>query len=228
MSIVIPLSGRSRRALAPDAAAGQLLVDEEAGFVDFLEDATTVAVWRRRVPALVEAGAKLAATAFRSEFAFRRETRWRASLHADLAASGALSEDEQELLVADVARLAELLDDLVEAPEVGLRLCALGHAMCPRFHVDRVPLRLLCTYAGPGTEWLADADVDRALLRAQVGEAMCDPAMRAGASVRRLAPGYVGLFKGEAWPGRVGRGAVHRSPSCGGRGRRLFLSLEPL
>ena len=228
MSVVIPFPTRSFRAAVETCADGEVFVDDEAGLADFLAESTTVAVWRRRVPALVEVGAKLAATSFASEFAFRRSEPWTASLHADLVANGALSEIERSLLVADVARLAELLDDLVEAPEIGLRLRALGHEMCPRFHVDRVPLRLLCTYAGPGTEWLAETDVDRALLRAQVTKGACDPAMRGGAEVRRLAPGHVGVFKGEAWPERAGRGAVHRSPSCGGRGRRLFLSLEPL
>lgn len=30
-----------------------------------------------------------------------------------------------------------------------------------RYHEDKVPLRLLCTYVGPGTEWLDDRHVDR-------------------------------------------------------------------
>jgi hypothetical protein len=214
MSVVIPFPTRSFRAAVETCADGEVFVDDEAGLADFLAESTTVAVWRRRVPALVEVGAKLAATSFASEFAFRRSEPWTASLHADLVANGALSEIERSLLVADVARLAELLDDLVEAPEIGLRLRALSHEMCPRFHVDRVPLRLLCTYAGPGTEWLAETDVDRALLRAQVTKGACDPAMRGG-----------GLRCGASHPDTSGSSRARHGPSardaarCTGRRR---------
>jgi len=37
----------------------------------------------------------------------------------------------------------------------GTRITTLDRAMCPRFHVDRVPVRLIVTWGGPGTQWLA-------------------------------------------------------------------------
>jgi hypothetical protein len=40
---------------------------------------------------------------------------------------------------------------LFEPEAIGLRIHVLADTMCPRFHVDRVPVRLLCTYRGPGT-----------------------------------------------------------------------------
>ncbi len=202
--------------------------EDAAGLAAFMDDATTVAIWTRREPALVEAAGRLAETDFCSEFALAIGTAWPGLLRREILTTGALDPAEAERLSSDVEQLVTLFDDLVGAPEIGLRMRALGHEMCPRFHVDRVPLRLLCTYAGPGTEWLCERDVDRRLLRAQLGEDRCDPAMRAGAVVRRAQPAHVGLFKGEAWPGREGLGAVHRSPSCAGGQRRLLLSLEVL
>lgn len=60
-----------------------------------------------------------------------------------------------------MGNLAELLGDLLDCPRIGLRLEVIGKAMCPRLHVDRVGIRLLCTYRGPGTEWIADTGADR-------------------------------------------------------------------
>lgn len=34
-----------------------------------------------------------------------------------------------------------------------VRLEKLDDRACPKFHVDSVTVRLLCTYCGPGTEW---------------------------------------------------------------------------
>jgi hypothetical protein len=49
----------------------------------------------------------------------------------------------------------------MDADQVGFRLLSLSHPMCPGFHVDRVNLRLVYTYAGPGTEWLEHHSVNR-------------------------------------------------------------------
>src|SRR5690606_9784866 len=95
-----------------------------------------------------------------------------------------------------------------------------------RFHVDYHALRLVCTYAGPGTEWVARDDVDRRKLAARHLE--LEAAHRAAGirptDVRRLAPGDVLLMKGKGWPGA--HGPVHRSPPVEAAGqRRLVLTL---
>ena len=60
-------------------------------------------------------------------------------------------------LFDDVSLLAGLYGRLVGRPAVRLRLERITEDACRRFHADHVRLRLLCTYRGPGTEWLADA-----------------------------------------------------------------------
>ncbi|MND87313.1 hypothetical protein D3C80_793080 [compost metagenome] len=89
--------------------------------------------------------------------------------------------------------------------------------MCPRFHVDHVPLRLLSTYAGPGSEWLEEGAVDRSQLAREQPDAN---------AVRQLAVGEVALLKGEKWLGNQGAGLVHRSPMLVNGERRLILSLD--
>lgn len=109
-------------------------------------------------------------------------------------------------LLADIDRLVELYVDLMGCPAVGLRLEVLGRAMCPRFHVDRVGLRMLVTYRGPATEWL---DEDGA-----IGRAM---------------PFDLVLLKGSLWPGNETRGAIHRSPAVpDGQAPRVLLALDAI
>jgi hypothetical protein len=122
----------------------------------------------------------------------------------------------------EVARpVVELFADLFEAHRVGVRLCLADRPMCPRFHVDDVVCRLVVTLAGPGSEFLDDRDAHRAALG--VHQSAVE---RPGATIHRLEPLDVGLFKGEAWPGMAGRAVVHRSPP--GATRRLVMTVDLL
>jgi Protein of unknown function (DUF1826) len=91
-------------------------------------------------------------------------------------------------LYADIRRLADRFVALAASPVVRLRLEHVVDDSCRKFHVDAVGLRLLCTYAGPGTEW-----VD------------------AGGKIRRMTTMEVAIFKGSAFPG-AGPRVLHRSP----------------
>jgi hypothetical protein len=133
-----------------------------------------------------------------------------------------------EDFVADVSRLATLYAMLLEPDALGLRLHRLEQPMCPRLHVDRVGIRLLCTYAGPGTQWLDDPAADRSLLGpGAAGRSDEDSGLiRAADRVREIPTLAVALLKGEAFPGSEGAGAIHRSPST--QTPRLLLSLDAI
>ncbi|WP_079437348.1 DUF1826 domain-containing protein [Zoogloea sp. LCSB751] len=121
----------------------------------------------------------------------------------------------RDALAADMGRLAELLRDLLDCPHIGLRLEVIGRAMCPRFHVDRVGIRLLCTYRGPGTEWIADTGANRARLGSGACGVPDDVSGLMGADTRieSIASFSVALLKGSLWQGNAGRGIIHRSPA---------------
>ena len=110
-----------------------------------------------------------------------------------------------EGFICDVRWLVGAYACLLDARRVGLRLRALEGAMCPRFHVDHVPARLICTYAGPGSEWLTAPDA---------------------VQVEQLSTGDVAVLKGERWLGNEGQGLVHRSPAVPAGQRRLMLTLD--
>jgi hypothetical protein len=128
--------------------------------------------------------------------------------------------DGCSLLRADLQWLAEAFACLTGAKVIGLRLRSLERAMCPRFHVDHVALRLVTTYAGPASEWLEEW----AMARSRLGDATAEPNSRA--EIRRMGVGDVGLFKGEKWAGNQGGGVVHRSPAPPPGERRLLLTLD--
>lgn len=108
---------------------------------------------------------------------------------------------------------------LNDVREVGLRLCHLHAPMCPRFHVDQVPSRLIVTLAGTGTQWLPDRAVDRDDRSAMD--------LRPGSiGTQQLAERSVGLFKGSGFDDGCAPGVVHRSPP--GREQRLVMTLDAI
>ncbi|MDJ0891453.1 MAG: DUF1826 domain-containing protein [Gammaproteobacteria bacterium] len=126
-------------------------------------------------------------------------------------------------LRVDLRRLADLYFSVSEDRDVTLRLVTTDDDDCPRFHVDYTHLRLLCTYRGPGTEWLTDAQVDRV---AQASGAPNDCIIRFG-EPSQFEPFWVGILKGGAYPGNAGRGLVHRSPPIAGSGQiRVLFCLD--
>lgn len=121
----------------------------------------------------------------------------------------------QDSLAADVAALTRLFSDLTGNRLVDLRLEALRHDACWRFHYDHVRLRLLCTYCGPATQWVPP-EARKAALADQ--RAYRGP-------LHELPRFAVALFKGSLAPGQVG--VVHRSPPVAGSGlSRLLLCLN--
>lgn len=122
----------------------------------------------------------------------------------------------QEYLLTSV----ELFAGLFEPEAMALRLQSLRTAMCPRFHVDHVPVRLVSTLLGPATEWLPEYAVEREALGASAQE----PCRDANA-IQRMNSGDLALLKGEGWIGNQGAALVHRSPAVAGE-PRLFLSID--
>lgn len=133
----------------------------------------------------------------------------------------------RRMLAADAASLARLLAETVGVRRVTVRVQVSRGAACPLFHVDAMTVRLLCTYAGPGTEWLGAGDGDRSelgLRRRPLARANAAIAPDPG-RIRRLPAGWVALLKGDrARPS--GGGLIHRSPDSDEP--RLVLVVDPI
>ncbi|MEL7537021.1 MAG: DUF1826 domain-containing protein [Pseudomonadota bacterium] len=148
------------------------------------------------------------------------------SAHASV--SEALGKTHLPELGDDIAELIDMFCYLFGLKRVGLRLATLDRAMCPKFHVDRVPCRLITTYQGPATEWLPHHVVNRSKLGPGSNG---QPDHKSGLfqhpqDVQTLTCGDVALLKGELWVGNANAGLVHRSPKVPDGENRLLLSLD--
>jgi hypothetical protein len=128
-----------------------------------------------------------------------------------------------------ICELVDMFCCLFDLKQAGLRLSKLEHAMCPRFHVDRVPFRLVTTlYGSNGTQWLPHHVVNRQKLGFGNGGM---PDELSGLypeenCIQNLELFDVALLKGETWDGNEGRGLVHRSPAATKTSQRLVLTLD--
>ena len=126
--------------------------------------------------------------------------------------------DNRQAFIDDVVLMVDMFSCLFDLQQVGLRIAILRTAMCPNFHVDRVPCRMICTYAGAGTQWHLPEQVQRL----SDGKISILPQ----AIPKNLHVGDVGILKGEAWEGNEGRGLVHRSPPASDITPRIVLTLD--
>jgi len=172
---------------------------------------------RRPPPEAREALARLQA---RHGSGLRRVVRLDADGVPDLAALAVPGLADHPALIQDLGFLMELYGELLGCPLIGLRVESLYRAMCPGWHVDRTGIRLLCTWCGPGTEWLDDPRIDPRRLPGSAGDA---------AASGQAQPWDILLLKGSAWQGNARGGAIHRSPTLTvGASPRRLVALDAL
>lgn len=198
--------------------------DHPRVLADIFQENTNIVIWRRELgERLSEAVAGFIIANPRLE---TTEIVAPESVRADIGelTGGSVPDN----LAEDIAELVEMFCCLLGLNRAGLRLKRLSQAMCPRFHVDLVPCRLVTTYFGVATEWLPHQSVDRSKLGSgNSGQSDLDSGLyKRDSDVRRLDCGDVALLKGEAWPGNEGGGLVHRSPAVPSGINRLLLTLD--
>lgn len=156
--------------------------------------------------------------------------------------------------IEDMHLLSDMLTCLFNCDSVGLRLAPLSSAMCPAFHTDRIPVRLVCTYLGAGTEWLPQETISSDMAKLAVGARLDNTKLLDSEShVRQMSTFDVGLLKGSAWQNheafdkrasdqragdkRVGDqgasdqravAAIHRSCAVAQHQQRVLLTLDPM
>ncbi len=191
---------------------------------DIYQEEINIAIWRRTISERLEGAVEDFLTAnpkFETAITVSPDSA-RAQVSA---ATGGTAPTE---LGDDIEALVDMFCYLFGLERAGLRLATLSLAMCPRFHVDRVPCRLVTTYHGVATEWLPHEVVDRSKLGpGSNGQSDLDSGLFADQSdIQRLTCGDVALLKGELWTGNEDAGLVHRSPAVPAGENRLLLTLD--
>lgn len=117
----------------------------------------------------------------------------------------------------DILGLVDLYAAATECRIVRARLQVVCDDMCRAFHVDNVAFRLVTTYRGPGTEWLAPRHLHEARDGRPIGPE----------AVRQMARGTVAILRGGKEATAERPGLLHRSPPIAGTGVvRLFLAID--
>ena len=192
---------------------------------DIYQDNVNIAIWKRSLRSNILKAAERVLNA-KQGFLFAASVTPKDTFDGLYNALGA--NNDAELISADVTKMVDMFCCLFDLKQAGLRLTALESAMCPRFHVDRVPCRLVTTYSEIATQWLAHQDVDRSKLgTGNKGKSDEESGIyQSRDDINQLSCGQVALLKGESWLGNVGGGLVHRSPSLGNSQKRLLLTLD--
>ncbi|WJN61720.1 DUF1826 domain-containing protein [Pseudomonas sp. SO81] len=202
-------------------ATRQVLSEEREVLTEVLHDGVNLAVWQRRlVPQVADFVELLLAQPLEVAESLQIDIDADETLRMPSLLASQADLQGHEAFVADVTWLIEAFSCLLDARRIGLRLRSLAKPMCPRFHIDHVPLRLITTYAGLASEWLKEGVMDRRRL----GDARAEPGEIE--RIQRLEPGWVALAKGEKWSGNEGAGVIHRSPTPPAGERRLLLTLD--
>ena len=212
-------------AFAPIKSRRCVMADEAVVLADVYQDDCNMAVWRRdsehaigsAVAALLSANSGFQASMTLSPV--------NAAASVRNALGGA---DDVEALSQNVAELVDMFCCLFDLNRAGLRMTALTKAMCPKFHVDHVPCRLITTYRGAATEWLPHEKVNRSKLgRGSLGQVDEVSGIYSHPNdIQQLSCGDVALLKGERWIGNEGGGLVHRSPALAQGEHRFMLTLD--
>ncbi|MCG7563807.1 DUF1826 domain-containing protein [Pseudoalteromonas sp. McH1-42] len=145
----------------------------------------------------------------------------------ELHAASALLVDKPAL-TEHLAMLVDMFCTLFELKRAGLRLTILNKAMCPKFHVDHIPCRLVSTLGGVASQWLPHDTVDRSKLGAgSKGKKDQESGIYTSESdIQQLNTGDVALLKGSGWLGNEEGALVHRSPAPAAGEARLLLTLD--
>ena len=140
------------------------------------------------------------------------------ALQAACNASGTPQGKLRNDFIADIAKLVRIFLTQAACDKVQLRLDVITDNACSKWHRDCTPIRMICTYRGPGTMWVPP-HLSRQTLKEPGDEVLWASKMQTG---------DVAFFKGSGWPGQEHEGGVvHRSPNITGQGiARLVLVLD--
>ena len=114
--------------------------------------------------------------------------------------------------VDDLVNVAKVFIGLTDNQNFKIELELISNQMCRLFHVDRLHQRLLCTYRGPGSEWLDESNVDRRGL----GKFDNSKVVKDSSKTKSAKPFDILILRGSLYELDF-EGVVHRSPSVKGQ-----------
>jgi len=192
-------------------------------FGDIYQSDINIAIWQRKLPTALQNSVKT--------FLELNPTFEKKMILTPQDALSRVSESFNNNMTEvseDIANLVDMFCYLFELKQAAMRLNVLDQAMCPKFHVDRVPCRLVTTYQSIASEWLPHEVIDHTKLGwGSNGLPDSESGLyQSESDIQQLSCGDVALLKGTLWEGNENTGLVHRSPVVPANEKRLILTLD--
>ena len=120
-----------------------------------------------------------------------------------------------KLWLKDMAQVCSLFCEVEQSESIQMWIGS--RRGCRRYHVDNVPRRLLVTYDGCGTEWLADNAADRdAFAKGEPN----DKILKDPSGKKFMGEWDISIFRGG------GTGLLHRTPDDALNGHSILMRLD--
>jgi len=199
-------------ATVQDAAIGVAVADKPENLRAFLKPGCAAAIWRRQPAADFQNWVNdLHPSVLPQGRVVLRPAAARSMMTELCEISRTPSCPHRDQLIDDVAALADIFANLMQAPYLRLRLTAVDSNACRKFHIDAISGRLVCTYRGTGTQY-------------GISRNERDPSR-----IFTVSTGDPILLRGTLWPEKPASGLLHRSPPIEGSGEtRLVLVLDAI
>lgn len=127
-------------------------------------------------------------------------------------------------LVKDISKLLLFFKEITKSNSFKIFIASVNNNMCRRFHYDINDLRMLCTYSGPGTLWLANENVNWKELTSSGNN---DSIVIDKSKIKQASAGDLVILKGAIYGKEGTRAIVHRSPTIEESGlKRLLLRID--
>ena len=202
----------TKKALAGSATTKVALVDEIEGLVHLFDGNTAGVIWRRRMQEGMQSWLDtLPVDQLPTGRIVLPALKVRSAVTELMNISEMPDCAERQLLLDDICLLAHEFDELFTPAYLRLRFDVVTTNKCPKFHIDHVAARLLCTYRGAGTEYSFLDD------QKKPAEIFLTPN---GAAI---------VLRGTEWPIDCANNLVHRSPKIYSENEtRLLLVIDPV
>ncbi|XDD43815.1 DUF1826 domain-containing protein [Leptospira sp. WS60.C2] len=108
----------------------------------------------------------------------------------------------------EIKKLSIIYENITNQKEHTIQITTVDKMQCPLFHVDFLAYRMMCTYTGPGTQWIPNSNADRSHL----GCGRNNHLIQDFSLIRETENFDVILMKGDLHPDDPKNGCIHKSP----------------
>ena len=117
--------------------------------------------------------------------------------------------------VSDMAGVCEIFCDTLKSESISF--CLGTERGCSRYHIDNVPMRLLVTYSGQGTEWLPNEIANRIAFEEGLPN---EKIVRDCSKIQHINTWNIAIFRGGS------SGLLHRTPDSALKNPSILMRLD--